>query len=66
MRTAALIPAYNEEKSILEVIRKLKSLRKFYKIIVIDDGSEDRTYEIAKKTRVIVISHKKNKGKGKA
>jgi glycosyltransferase involved in cell wall biosynthesis len=66
MRTAALIPAYNEENNILEVIRKLKRLRTFYKIIVIDDGSKDRTREIAKKTRVIVISHKKNKGKGEA
>lgn len=61
-----MVPAYNEEKNILEVIKKLKGLKRFYKIIVIDDGSQDRTYEIAKKTRIIVISHKRNKGKGEA
>ena len=66
MKIAALIPAYNEENNILEVIKKLKALRKFYKIIVIDDGSRDRTYELAKKTKVVVIAHKINRGKGEA
>ena len=61
-----MIPAYNEEKNILEVITKLKRLRKFYRILVIDDGSTDRTYEIAKKAKVIVTSHKRNRGKGEA
>ena len=66
IKTIALIPAYNEEKNILEVITKLKKMKNFDRIVVVDDGSKDRTYEIAKKTGVVVISHKKNKGKGEA
>ena len=34
--------------------------------IVIDDGSTDRTYEIAKKMNIVVIKHSENKGKGEA
>jgi len=66
MKNVALIPAYNEEKNILEIIDKTKKLRKFNKIIVIDDGSKDRTAELAKKAGAIVIRHEKNKGKGEA
>lgn len=66
MKNVALIPAYNEEKNILEVIQKTKKTRRFNKIIVIDDGSSDRTSETAKKVGAIVIKHEINKGKGEA
>jgi len=65
LKTYAIIPAYNEEKNIKEVILRLKKLRKI-KPIVIDDGSTDSTAELAKKLGVLVIKHEKNKGKGEA
>ncbi|MCM8786228.1 MAG: glycosyltransferase family 2 protein [Candidatus Omnitrophica bacterium] len=59
-----IIPAYNEEKTIGQL---LKNLKKYFKnILVIDDGSKDKTKEISEKENVIVISHKVNKGKGEA
>lgn len=66
MKNAILIPAYNEEKNILKIIQKAKKIRNFSKIIVIDDGSKDKTGYLAKKTGVIVLQHKKNRGKGEA
>lgn len=60
----ALVPAYNEEKTIKEVIRRLRRIG--LRIIVIDDCSRDKTFEIAKKEGVIVLKHETNKGKGEA
>jgi cellulose synthase/poly-beta-1,6-N-acetylglucosamine synthase-like glycosyltransferase len=46
---AVLIPAYNEEKVIVRTIRSvMMSTYKNIRIIVIDDGSKDRTYEVAR------------------
>jgi len=48
-RVAVLIPAYNEEKVIVRTIRSvMMSTYKNLRIIVIDDGSTDATYEVAK------------------
>ncbi len=64
MKSIALIPAYNEEKTIQKVISRLKSIN--LDSIVIDDGSTDRTSKLAKKSGALVIRHNKNKGKGEA
>jgi len=61
----ALIPAFNEEENIREVIYHLQK-HPDVDIIVIDDGSKDRTSEIAKKHKVILLRHEFNKGKGAA
>ena len=66
MKNVALIPAYNEEDNILKVIQKIKELKKFDKIIVVDDGSKDKTVELVKKSNVILLRHEVNKGKGEA
>ncbi len=58
------IPAFNEEKNISEIIKKLKKITD--KIIVCDDGSDDSTGEIARKLGVFVITHEKNLGYGAA
>lgn len=64
MAFTVIIPALNEEKGIEEVIRRCKAiLSKGDEIIVVDDGSTDRTYSIAKRAGVRVIKHKVNKGK---
>ena len=59
-----IIPAYNESKKISDVIQKTKKYCS--NIIVVDDGSKDETFEIAKKTNVIVLKHIINLGKGAA
>jgi glycosyltransferase involved in cell wall biosynthesis len=64
MESVALIPALNEEKTIEEVISRLKKIG--LKSIVIDDGSIDRTKELAKKSGAIIIEHTINMGKGEA
>jgi glycosyltransferase involved in cell wall biosynthesis len=59
-----IIPAYNEQKHISSVIRKVK--RYASNIIVVDDGSSDKTSELAKKEGVPVLRHIVNLGKGAA
>ncbi len=51
-----VIPAYNEEHSIGSVIRELKQ-NNYEDIIVVDDGSRDKTFEKAKKENVEVLRH---------
>ncbi|MGB9799736.1 MAG: glycosyltransferase family 2 protein [Thermanaerothrix sp.] len=68
-KIAVIIPAYNVEKHILEVISTLPSYISF--IIVIDDASTDRTYEIVanlarKDERIRLIKHHLNQGVGGA
>lgn len=60
----ALIPAYDEEKNIGNVIKETSKY--VDKIVVIDDGSEDRTAKIAYDLGATVLQHKKNMGLGAA
>lgn len=74
MRLSIIIPVYNEEKTIKKVLENLIKipLDKVKKeIIIIDDGSTDKTQEIIaeflkKQTEIISIQHRQNKGKGSA
>jgi len=63
-KIAIIIPAYNEEKYIEETVKRCLEVLPY--VIVIDDGSKDLTYSIAKKTGALVLKHKVNKGKGVA
>ena len=63
-RIIALIPAYNEERTIAKII--LKTKKYVDKVIVCDDGSTDMTGEIAEALGAEVIRHEKNMGKGVA
>jgi glycosyltransferase involved in cell wall biosynthesis len=61
MKISAIIPAYNEEKMIKDAILSLKEQqfpKKDFEIVVIDDGSSDRTSEIAKKYADKVVKQK--------
>ncbi|MBD3303544.1 glycosyltransferase [Candidatus Woesearchaeota archaeon] len=62
--TYVIIPAYNEEKNISKAVRNTKKYSQ--NIIVVDDGSQDRTKEFAIQNNVIVLRHEKNAGKGVA
>ncbi len=58
-----VIPAYNEEKVITSVIRNVKK-NGYSNIIVVDDGSDDKTFLKAKKEKVHILRHILNRGKG--
>lgn len=65
MKVFIVIAAYNEEKSIVNVIHSLK--KNGYKdIVVVDDGSKDKTYEICLKEKVHALRHFINRGQGAA
>lgn len=66
MLIAAVIPAYNEEKTISNVISVLKETEIIDQIIVVSDGSSDRTTDIAIDSEVQVIVLERNMGKGSA
>ncbi len=60
-----IVPAYNEEKKIGRVISGLFS-QGFKNIVVVDDGSSDDTFGVAKSAGAIVLRHEINRGQGAA
>ncbi|HOM43887.1 MAG TPA: glycosyltransferase, partial [Bacillota bacterium] len=48
MNVTAVIPAYNEEETIADVVKCVKRIDKIQKVIVVSDGSTDSTAEIAR------------------
>ena len=58
-----LIPAFNEELNIQTVVESALS---YYPVLVIDDGSIDRTADLAKSVGALVIHQQPNQGKGVA
>lgn len=68
MKISVVIPAYNEEKAIEMTLAGLDDILKplgiQYEIVVVDDGSIDRTAEIAAAKGVKLIRHNVNKGYG--
>lgn len=73
MKVTAVVPVYNEEKTVGNVLELLTSSEKVDNVsekvdnvIVVDDGSTDNTPNIIKKFKVKVITLKENKGKGNA
>lgn len=73
MKLSIIVPAYNEEKTIRDVITKLAGLvlPVEHEIVVVDDGSSDSTGKIlmqlaVQKVEIKVIFNKTNKGKGHA
>lgn len=69
MKLSIIIPAYNEIKTIKEIIKLVQKVKINKEIIVVDDGSKDGTREILKSlnnNEIKVIFHKKNQGKGAA
>jgi len=72
---SVFFPAYNEEKNIkntvLKAVEVLSQIAENWEIIVVDDGSTDKTAEVSKKlsqkdSRIKVVSHPENRGYGSA
>ena len=61
-----VIPAYNEEAGIDEVIDRVTKACPEARVVVVDDGSRDRTAELARAKGVEVVSNPTNYGKGGA
>ncbi len=61
-KVIAAIPAFNEEKYIGTIV--LKTRQYVDEVIVVDDGSQDHTADVARLAGATVIRHKQNKGYG--
>lgn len=66
MKVAAVIPAYNEEHTIADVVETLHHVGDIMQIIVVSDGSDDRTAEAARRAGAQTIEHRQNQGKAAA
>jgi glycosyltransferase involved in cell wall biosynthesis len=64
LQTAAIIPAYCEEKHVSDVVRRTR--QELDHVLVVDDGSEDKTAARAREAGAEVIVHSQNRGKGEA
>lgn len=62
MKTCVLIPTYNEASAIKDLVGKIRLHGLM--AVVIDDGSEDNTAEIARQSGAVVLGNLKNQGKG--
>src|SRR5262249_54804343 len=63
-QTAAIIPAYQDEKHIGDIVRRTRE--QLDHVLVVDDGSTDQTGQRARDAGAEVIVHNQNRGKGDA
>ena len=63
-QTAAVIPAYQDEKHIGDIVRRVRQQLDY--VLVVDDGSTDWTAQRAREAGAEVITHDQNRGKGEA
>lgn len=74
MKLSIIIPVYNEEITIIQVLEKIKNVKLNEKeIIIVNDGSNDNTLKVIESANnlfppkdLIIINHEKNRGKGAA
>ena len=66
MKITALIPAYNEQNTIANIIDTLKTINQIDEILVVDDGSRDKTAEVSRTSGARVVQLDHNQGKGAA
>ena len=67
---SVIIPVYNEEKTILDILKKLSEIKKTgysFQVVVVNDGSTDSSEKILNDNKNLIdklITNEKNKGKG--
>jgi glycosyltransferase involved in cell wall biosynthesis len=66
LRGLAIVPAFNEEASVGAVIDEIRSAVPWFEIVVVDDGSRDRTGEVAEERGAVVLRLPYNVGIGGA
>jgi len=70
LQISVVIPVYNEEKSIVSVLKEIEDVmnrsRLSYEIVVVNDGSTDKTMEVLKNSgsNIKVFNHRVNRGYG--
>ncbi len=65
-RVSVVIPAFNEEPAIGETVSRIRKLYPDFELIVVDDGSTDKTALVAEKAGARVVRHPYNIGNGAA
>ena len=71
-KLSIIIPTFNEEKTILQVLKRINETKSSfinYEIIVVNDGSTDDSHNILKTNSFLydkIINYRKNLGKGNA
>jgi glycosyltransferase involved in cell wall biosynthesis len=66
VKVSFVVPAYNEARTIDEVLRRIERLDLEKQVIVVDDGSTDGTGDIAEQHAGVVVLRQSNRGKGAA
>ena len=66
MKVSFIVPAYNEARTIDEVLSRIAGLELETQVIVVDDGSTDGTGDLAEKHEGVVVIRQANQGKGAA
>ncbi|MBW2614341.1 MAG: glycosyltransferase family 2 protein, partial [Deltaproteobacteria bacterium] len=61
-----IIPAYNEENTIADIVGHIKRRYPEYEIIVVNDGSTDKTADVASTAGAVIVNHPYNIGNGAA
>lgn len=71
MRISVVVPVYNEEKTVANILERLAQVKLDLEVIVVDDASTDRTWEILQQMRQKApfdsyqyVRHEHNQGKG--
>ena len=70
MNITAIMPVYNEEDTVRQIVKRVRDVGLINEILIVDDGSVDRTRQILKELEelpdVNVILKERNEGKGSA
>jgi glycosyltransferase involved in cell wall biosynthesis len=71
MRLSVVVPVYNEEKTVEQILQQISQVPLNLEVIVVDDASTDRTWEILQRIRLLApfdtyhyVRHEHNQGKG--